>query len=484
MAKLSLLDLAFILFESNATPLHISGLVLFKPKPEQGDFAERLYQNLMSHPQVKSPFDRTVKLGLTHWPKWQRVHTVDLNYHVRRSMLPKPGNQQQLLELAARIHSYPLDRSRPLWEIWIVDGLENGDVAVLLKLHHAIADGVRATKIFTASCSEDPNDMSFVPFWNQSEAPDACEKPDQSSLLSSLFNPSLWQKQAKTSVALAKLVSRLALNAVDLAPTKLKIPFTAPRTPFNASPDKARILSLVNLPASRFVQIAKMTGTTVNDVALTISDMALQKYLRVHNWKEQKPLVALMPINIRGRTSTEEGCNKMTLGLVELGRSNQAPLKRLRTIRSSTDGIKQEALSLSPDAYYQYAIGVNAMSLLAGRLGLQGYLPPATNMLISNVPSSKKPLYLMGARLSEMYPISLLLPGQSLNITVLSYAGDLHFGLVCCRRSLPGFETISDYLIQALDDLEEAAMTHLSQVLLEQMYPQEEEPQAPTQQYH
>lgn len=466
MATLSLLDLGFVVFENNTTPLHISGLMIVSPPAEQSDYAAHLHQSMLRGGPVQSPFDRVLDLGLTHLPRWQAAKYVDLSYHIRRSSLPEPGDHYQLLELVSRIHSYVLDRSRPLWEVWIIDGLKDGKVAVLFKLHHSLADGVRASKLFMRSCQTDPTQTEFVPFWATTEQPDVTERQQhKQALLQSLLNPDLWLKQSKASLGLLKLCSGfLRVNAGS--GLGLKMPFTAPHTPFNLSPERARRVTLVSLPQHRFNQIAKLTGVTMNDVVLTVCDMALHRYLQAHNWKEQKPLVALMPLNLRHGAGNETGVtNKMTLGLVEMGRSDDPPLRRLHSVRNSTEGIKYQALELHPDAYYQYAILVNALSLLSGRLGLNHYLPPATNMLISNVPGVKETLYFCGAKVEDVYPLSLLLPGQTLNITLLSYAGHLNFGFVCCRRSLPGFDVIGQYLKESLAALEQATLSEVAKVV-------------------
>ncbi|MBY5922846.1 wax ester/triacylglycerol synthase family O-acyltransferase [Ferrimonas balearica] len=468
MANLSLLDLGFVLFESDATPLHISGLVMLSPPAgEVEGFGRRLVEKLWTGDPPEPPFDQVLDLALTRWPRWRSASTVDLGYHVRHSQLPEPGNPHQLLELISRIHSYRLDRSRPLWELWVIDGLESGEVALVVKIHHSLADGVRASKLFARSCSLTP-DGETHPFWVGAGQTDATARAERASLLSCLLSSrGLIQRQIGASIGLAKLAGKLALNSLNLQPTRLKVPFTAPRTPFNISPDRARTVALASLPLRRFSRIAKLTGTTANDVMLTVCDMALHRYLQVHNWSSRKPMVALMPINLRRADEEPVECNKISLGLVELGQSDDPPLVRLGNIRDGTMGVKQEALELSGDAYYQYSIIVNGLALTAGRLGLHHYLPPATNMLISNVPGPTQPLYYMGAEVTQMYPLSLLLPGQTLNITLLSYAGQIHFGLVCCRRSLPGFDAIADYLHQSLTELEQATLEAVTDVVMQ-----------------
>jgi hypothetical protein len=176
-----------------------------------------------------------------------------------------------------------------------------------------------------------------------------------------------------------------------------------------------------------------------------------------------------MPVSLRAPGDISSASNKMSIGLVEMGKPLDSPLARLAAIQYSSLGVKQEALEISPKAYVNYSILVNAASLLGGKLNINGVVPPASNLIISNVPGSKDPCYFMGAKMTEIYPLSLLLPGQSLNITLYSYDGWIHFGLVGCNDALPQFERISDYLTDALVELEEDVQSTVVDLVKNQM---------------
>ncbi|QIZ75543.1 wax ester/triacylglycerol synthase family O-acyltransferase [Ferrimonas lipolytica] len=460
MATLSLMDLGFVVLERDTNPTHICGLVVLTPPAgkEEG-FAQHVVSRFQAEVPDQAPFNQVLSFGLTHLPRWQTTTNIDMEYHVRQSRLPAPGDRHQLLELVGRIHSYRLDRSRPLWELWVIDGLENNQVALVIKMHHAMADGVKSVSMFNYCCSETPEDTGKM-LWQlpQSES-DKLERSRQQVITAML------KRQFKANIGLAKLGTRLAMNWANLATTRLNIPFTAPRTPFNISRDKARTIALTKVPMHRLHRLAKLTGTTVNDIILTVTDMALHRYLAQHNWASDKPMVAQMPINLRREGEEFHGCNKFTLGMIELGRSDDLPLVRLHSIRDATVGAKQEALDISPDAYYQYATLINGIGVLAGRLDLDHWVPPTTNMLISNVPGPKTKQYFMGAEVSEFYPVSLLMPGQTLNVTLLSYGEDLNFSFVCCRRSLPGFDAMTGYLQESVTELEQETLRAVAEVL-------------------
>ncbi|WP_028117936.1 wax ester/triacylglycerol synthase family O-acyltransferase [Ferrimonas senticii] len=461
-STLGLMDLAFVILERDANPAHICGLALLSPEEgEAHHYAEALVNKLRASQPGRAPFNQLLDIGISHLPRWQPVAFVDMDYHVRHSHLPLPGDRHQLLELIARIHSYRLDRTRPLWELWVIDGLADNQVALLIKIHHACADGIKAVNMFSQCCSSDPLAPSPL-FWDLPEAQlNGCDQQRNQALLP------LIRRQFGASLGLTKIASQLLLNWAKVGTSRLSLPFTAPRTPFNRSRDKARTVALTSVPLRRLHRLAKLNGCSLNDVVLTVTDMALHRYLSQHNWRSERPMVAQMPINLRADGDELSGCNKFTLGMIELGRNDEPPLQRLHGISAATYATKQQALELSPDAYYQYAIIINGISVLAGRLDLDQWLPPATNMLISNVRGPNEQVYFNGARLDSLYPISLLVPGQSLNITLLSYNGKLQFGLTCCRRSLPGFEAVAEYLQQAVVELEHETLQALTSVLFE-----------------
>lgn len=458
MTSLSIMDTAFVWFESDDTPMHVTGLVLLRPPKRQlGQFARRLYGHMLSFPEVVAPFNWRLSVSYHNLPQWLPCERVVLADHIGLELLPEPGDRAQLMQLIGRFHSRPLDRSRPLWQLLLVDGMADGCVAVALKMHHALADGVRASGLFTR-CMSTSARGPFRPFWQHPLSEDEGHQGDvseQGMVAGWLDAVSKLSKEVLTLPGLLRLGSRLALKALHLGDSPLATPFTAPRTPLNQRTGGGRSICVGRFPLASFRQIGRLTGASLNDVALAVCDIALNRYLADHGWRPTKPLVALMPISLRRPGDLASACNKMSIGLVEMGAADDSPIERLAAIQRSSGGVKQEALSMSPAAYVNYSILVNAAALLGGKLNLHGVVPPASNLIISNVPGAKQPLYLMGARMTEVYPLSLLLPGQSLNITLYSYDGAVHFGLVGSNDALPHFEWMAEYLVEALSGLEQ-----------------------------
>ncbi|UTV28845.1 wax ester/triacylglycerol synthase family O-acyltransferase [Photobacterium atrarenae] len=471
MPSLSLLDFSFIAFETAKTPMHVTGLVILDPPPEQATtFAQDLYHHFLTQPETAAPFNWRLKWSLTGKPGWEVLPQVNLDDHLRITMLPSPGNEQQLQQVVGRLHSQVLDRSRPMWEVWVIGGLENNRVALVMKIHHSMADGVRASRIFTSSCSADREDSFGKPFWQHDLRKTASERRQETHLTDLVMKTAMTAtKQLSLLPSMFRLGSKLALKAVNLADCDLKVPFTAPKTPFNLSPKRSRAVSLGHFSMAQLKHISHITGASLNDILFTVSDIALNRYLQDRAIPLSKPLVAMMPINLRGKDGTEGQSNKMSIGHVELGKPFLTPLERLEAIQHATLDLKQEALNISPDAYVNYSLLVNGVSLFSGKFGLNNFIPPASNLLISNVPGAKEQLYFMGAEVREQYPVSLLMPGQTLNITFFSNADTIYFSLVACSQSLPGFEVITDYMREAFSDIEAEVMQTAANAVSQQL---------------
>ncbi|PSW21256.1 wax ester/triacylglycerol synthase family O-acyltransferase [Photobacterium sanctipauli] len=471
MPSLSLLDFSFIAFETAKTPMHVTGLVILEPPKEHAStYAQDLYSHFLQQPETVPPFNWKLNWSMTGKPSWSTVREVNLEDHLRITMLPSPGSEQQLQQVVGRLHSQVLDRSRPMWEVWVIGGLENDRVALVLKIHHSMADGVRASSLFTRSCVNNAEESFSKPIWQCDLRKTPSQRREETHLTDMVVKTAMTaSKQISLIPSMFRLGSKLALKAVNLADCDLKVPFTAPKTPFNLSPKRSRAVSLGHFSIAQLKHVSRVTGASMNDILFTISDIALNRYLNDRAIPLRKPLVAMMPINLRAKGDNATKGNKMSIGHVELGRPHLSPLQRLEAIQHATTDLKNEALNISPDAYVNYSLLVNGASLISGKFGLNNFIPPASNLLISNVPGVSEELYFNGARVREQYPVSLLMPGQTLNITFFSNAGMMYFSLVACNQSLPGFEVITDYMCEAFADIEQEVMDTAAEAIAEQL---------------
>ncbi|MGF1692988.1 wax ester/triacylglycerol synthase family O-acyltransferase [Photobacterium kagoshimensis] len=458
MPSLSLLDFSFVAFESAKTPLHVSGLIILEPpKEDAANFAQNVYASFLQKPDACQPFNWKLNWGMTGKPRWDVLPSINIEDHIRFTMLPAPGNDAQLQKVAGRIHGQVLDRAKPLWEVWVIDGLEGNRVALMMKMHHAVADGIRASKMFTSSCSPDIEESFNAPLWQHDIRKTSSQRQQEHHLTEMVMKTvTKASKQISLLPSMFRLGTKLAMKAVNLGHSDLALPFSAPKTPFNANPQRNRALSLGDFSIKQIKHLRTITGASMNDVLYTVSDIALNRYLKSRSQPLRKPLIAMMPINLRNKAESNAGHgNKMTIGNVELGRPNLTPLQRLEAIQTATNDLKREALAISPDAYINYSLLVNGISLITGKLGVNNYVPTTTNLLISNVPGEKEQLYFMGAKVQQQYPVSVLMPGQTLNITFFSNGDTMYYSLVACSQSLPGFEVIADYMQEAFEELQQ-----------------------------
>lgn len=455
MSRISITDFAFLLTETADSPRHVASLQIFRPpKGYEGDFVGDLMEALRQRP-VQSPFDQKLSVSLTGTARWVRDERFDLDYHLRRSALPAPGRRRQLADLASRLHSFMLDRNRPLWEVHFIEGLRDGCFAIYAKIHHAYCDGATLTRMANASFSADPNEKSVTAFWEMGKG-EAVAHPDR-DLRSALRGVAGNVRSVFTMAReLGGVAGKMALERVGLADSGLDVPFTSPRTALNGPLTRARRFAGVNLELERLKAVAHKTGTTLNDVVVTVCDIALRRYLASHAEAPKEPLVAELPVNLR-REGESSVTNIIGIIPVRMAGVSRNPVKRLKEVHRSTGEMKDALGELSRETVMAYTLIVQGAAVVTDMLGLSSYLPPHSNILISNVPGSPVPLYLMGARLVEVYPISTIPPHMVMNITVFSYDGKLFFGLIGGYDAIPNLPEMPRYLLEAFDSLESEA---------------------------
>ncbi|QFI37283.1 wax ester/triacylglycerol synthase family O-acyltransferase [Moritella marina ATCC 15381] len=451
MEALTLVDMGFLYTETVTSPKHVAGLQIFStPENYQGNFSRDLFDNLMSQQDVKKPFNQKLKKQITGQYFWQEDDNIDLSYHVRFAMLPQPGNDNQLLSFVEHQHETLLDRSRPLWEMILIDGLADNKFAIYVKVHHAFTDGAKANQLLMAYLSKNA-ESQMTAFWSV-ERPQK-ERVAKSALTLLTDTSKLVSGHVKSIPSLTKLTTKLLFQATNMYKADMPTPFMAPKTPFSVSPKRARRAAMTSLPLARVKTLGRVTGATINDVVVTICDMAIHNYLETRNVVLKKPLVAQMPMSLRD-ASDKVSNNQVAISLVELAYAGERPLERLMTVKESCLKLKNETKQLSKEALTSYTLASQGLAAASELLNLDTILPPMGNVLISNVPGPSKALYMMGAKMDKCFPISVLPPGMSLNITLYSYNGSIHVGLVACRSALPDLTELADYIDDAFAALE------------------------------
>ncbi|WP_417347082.1 wax ester/triacylglycerol synthase family O-acyltransferase [Ferrimonas sp.] len=457
MPKMNLMDSLFFLVESNQTPMHVTPMMVLQPDEEhRSDFALRLYQTLLGKQPVEAPFNWRPKLSITGNHRWEEV-PVELDYHVRLSAVPAPGRRAQLNELLCRLQSQPLDRSRPLWELYIIDGMNDGTVVVFMKLHHALFDGVGLNRYAQTMLTRTPDHEDWTPIW---QYPAKARKPMEAPgfVKTAVAALSGAAGQSKLLPEAMRLGARLCGRALGVRQGVTKVPFTAPLSMFNRTPASGRSFASLTVPLKRIKEISARAGASFNDVVLTACDMALNRYLEERRVKLDKPLVVMMPMSVRDSGQLNAN-NQFVFGLVELSKGQLMPLQRLNRVRQAAMTTKNEIRHFSAELYQKYGVAIQGLSLVAGRIGLERKVPASSNLVISTVPGPQDRRYVMGARVTEVSPMSALPPGQSLNITTYSFDGKVCFGFLGCRKVVPDIGMLAAYLDRALDELELSVLT-------------------------
>lgn len=453
MSRISITDYAFLLTETADSPRHVGSLQIFRPPAGYpGDFVGDLISALRRH-TVDKPFNQRLKVSLTGMPQWVPDRNFDLDFHVRRSELPAPGTRRQLADLASRLHAYMLDREHPLWELHFVEGLDDGCFAIYTKIHHAYCDGATLVRLANASLTEDPDDPTVRAFWQMSGG-SRREHPHRDIRAAVAEIGGNLKSLLTMGRELSGVAGTMALDRLGLAKSGLDVPFTAPRTALNGHITRARRIAGGSIEIERLKALARSTGTTLNDVIVTLCDISLRRYLARYAELPRTPLVAQLPVNLR-RPGENSSTNILGIIPVRLAGVSRNPLKRLREIHRSTAEMKDALMALSRETVMAYTLLIQGAAIAVDILHVSAMVPPAGNILISNLPGSPVKLHLKGARLEEVFPISTIPPDMVMNITVYSYAGRMFFGMIAGYEAMPHLPEMRGYLYDAVAALEE-----------------------------
>jgi len=457
MRPLSPLDAGFLSVESREMPMHVGSLLLFRPPPEaEPGYLRDLYADFVAPREYRAPFNQklTHPLARVGMPHWGEDDAFDIEYHMRHSALPSPGRYRELFVLVSRLHGTLLDRSRALWEIYLIEGLKSGQFALYAKFHHGLIDGIAGMRLLQSSLSKDP-EARHVPYaWTKAAERQRTREVSPKLTLEAIGE--MLQSQLGVIPGVGRAMVKALASLQRPADSRMAFPFEAPRSVLNPRITGARRFVAQSYALDRINRTRAPFGATVNDIVLAMCASALRRYLaELGGGVPPKPLTAMAPVSVRPRDGEEFG-NAVSAVLVNLGTHIEDPVKRLETIQRSINDARSVIKELSLSEVMLYTILVAGPVMAPALLGLGAVLPP-TNVVISNVPGPQETLYLNGAKLEGMYPASIVFHGMAVNITVTSYAGSLDFGIVACRKSVPRVQRIIDFLEDGLMELEQAA---------------------------
>ncbi|HEV7578469.1 MAG TPA: wax ester/triacylglycerol synthase family O-acyltransferase [Caldimonas sp.] len=472
MKHLSIVDGAFLHMESAEMPMHVGSLNLFDPPA--GYAGEGFYEQVKAHVARRMHLAPvfTRKLALMPFdlanPVWIHDDDIDLDYHVRFMVLPKPGSIEQLEALAARLHSMLLDRSRPLWEFYVIEGLADGRIGFYGKVHHAAVDGQAGVAMATSMFDLTPEPRAVKPPREsrantyQLGVAELLAAALQNQIQQLVQSVKLLPKVASTAYGAARdaIATRRSESEEDRAARKAEAPSTrfklAPATPFNHSITNQRAFAAVSLPLAEIKATGKAVGASINDVVLWLCSTALRSYLKEGRELPEKSLVAGVPISLRQEGDTTAN-NQVAGTLIDLGTEIADPAARLKAIKRGTAAMKKEMGTFRGVIPTDFpSLGspwlISGLASLYGRSRIADWLR-LTNVTISNVPGSRVPVYLCGAKMTDYYPLSIVVHGIALNITAQSHVDQLCFGLIACRRAVPDVHELGNHVRRAMATL-------------------------------
>lgn len=468
MDRLSGLDASFLYLETPAQLMHVCAVMVLDPATMTSPYSfdaiqERIGESVRDVPGFTRKI-RGVPLGLDH-PVWVRDRNFDIERHVHRLALPTPGGYAELMDLCAHLASLPLDRSRPLWEMWVIEGYRpDGDegrqgeekVVVFAKMHHATVDGVSGANLISHLCSIEPGAAPLAPVEQRHPRDPGRGELLGRAVIGTAARPVTLVKVLKPSAELVtKSIGRARRG------TAMAAPFSAPRTSFNGTITSHRSIAMADLDLDEIRRIKKATGTTVNDVVLAVAGGALRRYLAERDELPSSSLLATVPVSVRDSSRRSSGANKVSALFTKLGTDVDDPLERLQMLAERNQNAKEHHNAISADALQDWAefaaprtfgLAVRAYA----NLRLAERHPVVHNLVISNVPGPPIPLYFMGARIEALCPLGPVFHGAGLNITVMSNAGQMHVGAIACRESMPDTDALVRHFPAELERLGEA----------------------------
>jgi diacylglycerol O-acyltransferase len=443
-------DSVFLTAESRETPMHVGGLQLFKPA---SDFTgtQELFRRFMAADDVAPLFGKRARRSLSsagQWA-WERDDQFDLEHHVRHNALPKPGRVLDLLALCSRLHGTLLDRKQPLWEFHLIEGLNDGRFAIYFKIHHSLIDGVAAQRLLQNILTADPAARDLPAPWERRTPSKPKPEPGQDGqLLRGAVELAIEAAGLPATLAATLGRGRKGLGA--------PVSFAAPRTMFNVPITGARRFAAQSWPIQRVTAITTSAQVTVNDVVLAICSGALRRYLANLDALPDAPLIAMVPVALQVKRRERDAGNAVGAVMCNLATNLDDPADRLSTIHASMLEGKQALAEMTPlQIVAMTGVGMSPL-VLQSLPGYQDLFRPPFNIIISNVPGPRRPLYLDGAELDGLYPLSIPYHGQALNITCTTYRDEIAFGLTGCRRTVPHLQRLLAYLADELAALEKA----------------------------
>jgi len=447
--KLTFLDKAFWLTETDNNPKHVASLqILQLPEDATSQYLTDLVAELKSFSEGVTPFNTVVSSILGFPFRLKPTAQLDMDYHVQYHLVDNVENRDELHKLTARLHEPRLATKKPLWQFHVIEGREGRDFAIYIKIHHMYGDGATLVRWFQDSYSVDCKKEGFVPIWTKQQKPKTKRKVNRfkSSFLSIwyffiIIKDIMW------------ILFRILIKLLGINKVYMPVPFTGTKTILTGQVKAGRVVSTTDISFDRIQALSRKLRATVNEILLCCFDIGVHRFLKDHGQVFEQALFTNMPINMR-KPGDESSGNKIAIVPVELAHGQHDPFIRLRQIIENHRIVKRAAKKSHPAAFSYYTVIIQSFSLIYELLHISDWVRPIANILVSNIPGPKEQRYLKDAKLKAVYPISTITPGGGVNITLLTYDSVANIGIVCCDRDIKSLEPLAQYFNEAMDLLE------------------------------
>jgi len=446
--KITFLDKAFWLTETDANPKHVASLqILELPESADSNYITNFVNELRGFDQGIAPFNCVVKRFLGYPTKLHPLEQLDMQYHIQHHILKGEPERANLHELTARLHEARLDTEKPLWQYHIIECEKGNEFAIYIKIHHMYGDGATLVRWFQAAYEPEPTTEKQTPIW-------AKEHPKRKKRPASGFLLSVWNFFLATK-DLIWILFRILFKILRINSAYMPVPFTGTKTVLTGQVKPGRVVSTLDMPFPRIKALSKRLRATVNEVLLCCFDIGIHRFLKEYGQEFDKALYTNMPINLRKPGDTSSG-NKIAIVPVELAHGEKDPYLRLRQIIENHRVVIRAAKRSHPASFSYYTVLIQSFSIIYEWLHISDWFRPIANILISNMPGPKEQRYLKDCKLKAVYPISTITPGGGVNITLLTYGDVANVGLVCCDKDIKSLDPLAGYFQDAFEILEKS----------------------------
>lgn len=454
---LTVVDNGFLITETNESPKHIAGLQTYiKPKRGAKNFAKNLFDQWIKTDTACAPYNLILNEKNPLTPFWEESPNFKAKEHVFFLTL-KEGTRTELNKLVSELHEPRLDKTKPLWRCFFIDGLNDGRFAMYFSFHHSVLDGISAGKIMERTLTYEATKKGLPPFFAMKDNPynkkSGRKKP---TLLEKLMSTAT--SNAKGIYGLSRISTQLCLEAAGLTKNAISLPFTAASSPLTGNVTAKRTFTTSSLQMDRVNHLRKITRNTLNHIALACLDGAIHRYLEHIGHPLNATLTITMPVSLR-KEDAKVGGNQIGLVATTLSPQTDDPIIRLREIGSSLQAVRNQIDDSPAQSIQAYSLVTNGIAQLIDTIQASTSVPALSHTIVSNVPGPRAPLYLEGAQLEGWYPVSTLGPGHRLNVTMFSYNGQLDFGIIGAADFLPDLDILGKYIIEEFEELEKAVMS-------------------------